>query len=107
MTARAVGAVQDANGITARSAAKPRNGAKQCLADEKNRPTAKLAWTGGCPMERRMQYLPLVPRCRLMKSSAALSRVATHDQLAGTGANQPAVLISAANVAAVCPATGI
>jgi hypothetical protein len=58
MTAHAAGLAQHPIGMkatsAARSAAKPRNGAKQCLTAEENRRTNKVTSTGECPFEKQM-----------------------------------------------------
>lgn len=56
-----------ANGMKARSAARPHNGAMQRLTTEQKRRTNRVASTGECPMQKRMQYPLSVARFRPMR----------------------------------------
>jgi len=101
MTAPAVDRVRHANGVHARSAAKPRNGAKLTPAGNRR----KVAWTGECPMEGRLQFLRSVTRFQLMRPPATLSWVATQDWVARESC--AAFLFPPQMRHAVCPPTGI
>jgi hypothetical protein len=57
-TARAVGLVQKADGMDARSAATPRNDSKQSLTAEMSWRTSKAARIDECPMASWTQGLP-------------------------------------------------
>ncbi|WFU81660.1 hypothetical protein QA645_02620 [Bradyrhizobium sp. CIAT3101] len=70
--ARGAGLVQHANGMDARSAARPRNGARQLPTAEKHRRRRKVAQTGGRSMEVRMRRLPSMARFRLMNAPLPL-----------------------------------
>jgi hypothetical protein len=81
MAARAVGLVQKADGMNARSAATPRNDSKQSLTAEMSWRTSKAARIDECPMASWTQGLPstsfrlIRPPCRFFPTGDA--RLAT------------------------------
>jgi hypothetical protein len=66
--ARAVGLVQQADRMDAKSAATPRNGSKQSLTAEKSWRASETARIGRNPMARWTQSLPSTASVRLIKA---------------------------------------